>query len=163
MSLAYVSCTIDADVDAVWAVLGDFHGLPRWIARIRASESENGSGPATVGSVRRLTLEPDGQTARERLIGYDAPGRRYSYEFADEIPFPVSTYRGTVHALPITETGTTFLEWYGEFDCEHNVLDEVTAVFPSDLHRVHRRPEAIPARSGTAVNGKVRERTFTGG
>lgn len=162
MSLAYVSCTIDADVDAVWAVLGDFHGLPRWIARIRASESENGSGPATVGSVRRLTLEPDGQTARERLIGYDAPGRRYSYEFADEIPFPVSTYRGTVHALPITETGTTFLEWYGEFDCEHNVLDEVTAVFQAiytefigDLKR-YLQDRAQSERKGA-------ERTFTGG
>ena len=129
MSLAYVSSIIDADVDAVWSVLGDFHGLPAWIGRIRSSEPENGSGPGTVGSVRRLTLEPDGHSARERLVGYDAPGRRYSYEFADEIPFPVSTYRGTVHALPITDAGMTFLEWYGEFDCEQAVLDEVSSVF----------------------------------
>jgi hypothetical protein len=31
--------------------------------------------------------------------------------------------------LPITDTDTTFLEWYGEFDCEEAVLDEVTAAF----------------------------------
>lgn len=129
MSLAYVSAIIDADVDSVWSVLGDFHGIPTWMSRIRSNDPENGSGRAAVGSVRRLTLEPDAHTARERLVAYDEPNRSQSYEFADEIPFPVRAYRGTVHVLPITETGATFLEWYGEFDCEQAVLDEVTAVF----------------------------------
>lgn len=129
MSLAYVSSVIDSDVDSVWSVLGDFHGIPAWIGRIRSNEPENGSGRGDVGSVRRLTLDPDGHRARERLVAYDGPGRSYSYEFADEIPFPVRTYRGTVHVLPITDGGTTFLEWYGEFDCEEAVLDEVSAIF----------------------------------
>ena len=129
MSIAYVSTVIDHDVDAVWSVLGDFHGIPAWIGRIRSNDPENGSGRGTVSSVRKLTLEPDGHQARERLVAYDGPGRRYSYEFADEIPFPVRTYRGTVHVLPITDAGTTFLEWYGEFDCEQAVLEEVSAIF----------------------------------
>jgi hypothetical protein len=129
MSLAYVSTVIDTDIDTVWSVLEDFHGLPAWVTRIRSSEPENGSGPGAVGSVRKLTLEPDGHGTRERLVRYDAPGRSYSYEFADEIPFPVSTYRGTVRVSPVTDAGTTFLEWYGEFDCEPVVLDDMTATF----------------------------------
>src|SRR5581483_7235185 len=105
MSLAYVSTVLDHDVDAVWAVVGDFHGLPAWIGRIRSSEADGGSGRGPVGSVRRLSLEPDGRTARERLVRYDDAGRTYSYEFADAIPFPVATYRGNVRLLPVTDRG----------------------------------------------------------
>lgn len=129
MSLAYVSTVIDAGVDTVWSVVGDFHGLPAWVARVRSNEPENGSGPGAVGAVRNLTLEPDGETTRERLVCYDAPGRSYSYDFADVIPFPVSTYRGTIRVLPVTDANATFLEWYGEFDCEPSVLDAVTTTF----------------------------------
>jgi hypothetical protein len=129
MSLACVSTTLDHDVDAVWAVVGDFHGLPAWIGRIRSGEAEGGSGRGPVGSVRRLTLEPEGRVARERLVRYDEPGRSYSYEFADAIPFPVGAYRGNVRVLPITDSGATFIEWYGEFDCDAAILEEITAIF----------------------------------
>jgi hypothetical protein len=30
-----------------------FHGIDRWVRRIRAAEAEDGAGPAEVGSVRR--------------------------------------------------------------------------------------------------------------
>lgn len=63
MSVAYVSAVIDADVDTIWSVLGDFHGIPAWIGRIRSNEPEHGLGAGEVGSVRRLTLEPDGLAA----------------------------------------------------------------------------------------------------
>ena len=129
MSLAYVSTPLDHDVDTVWAVVGDFHGLPAWVGRIRSGEAEDGSGRGPVGSVRRLTLEPEGRTVRERLVRYDEAGRSYSYEFADAIPFPVSVYRGSVRVRPITDSGATFIEWYGEFDCDAAVLDGTAASF----------------------------------
>ena len=129
MNIAYASGTIDADIEAVWSVLYDFHGIDRWVRRIRTAEPEDGAGLAAVGSVRRLTMEPDGRVVRERLVHYDAPGHRYSYEFAGDQPFPVRVYRGTVHLLPITQSGTTFAEWYGEFDCDAHVVDHLTGVF----------------------------------
>jgi Polyketide cyclase / dehydrase and lipid transport len=129
VSIAYVSAAIQADIDAVWSVLHDFHGISRWVRRIRSAEAEDGTGPATVGSVRRLTMEPDGRVVREQLVHYDGPGHRYSYEFAGEQPFPVRAYRGTVHLLPLTLTGGTFVEWYGEFDCDADVLDRLTTAF----------------------------------
>jgi hypothetical protein len=129
MSIAYVSGTIDADIETVWSVLRDFHGIDRWVDRIRSAGSEDGPGPAAVGSVRRLTMEPDGRVVRERLVHYDAPGHRYSYEFAGDQPFPVRAYRGTVHLLPVTQSGMTFAEWYGEFDCDADTLHQLTGVF----------------------------------
>jgi uncharacterized protein YndB with AHSA1/START domain len=129
MSIAYVSTIIDASIDDVWTVLRDFHRIDRWVGRIRSAEPENGAGPGAVGSVRRLTMEPDGRVVRERLVQYDAPARRFSYEFAGHQPFPVRAYRGTVHLLPVTQSGTTFAEWYGEFDCDAALADELTSQF----------------------------------
>jgi Polyketide cyclase / dehydrase and lipid transport len=142
MSIAYFSTVIDASVDDAWSVLGDFHGIDRWVSRIRSAEPENGARPGAVGSVRRLTMEPDGRVVRERLVHYDACGRRYSYEFAGDQPYPVRAYRGTIHLLPVTDSGTTFAEWFGEFDCEAALADELTgqftriyAVFLDELRR----------------------------
>jgi hypothetical protein len=129
VSIAYASTTVDADIDTVWSVLHDFHGIDKWVRRIRAAEPEDGAGPAAVGSVRVLTMEPDGRVVRERLVRYDAPGHCYSYEFAGDQPFPVRAYRGTVHLLPITQSGTTFAEWYGEFDCDADLVAKLTERF----------------------------------
>jgi hypothetical protein len=123
---AYSSTTLDPDITTVWSALGDFHALPVWSARVRESVAEDGSA---VGSVRRLTLEPDGRQVRERLVHHDAADHRFSYEFVGVNPFPVSFYRGTVHLLPITETGGTFLEWFGEFDTEPAQVEPLRARF----------------------------------
>ncbi|GAA1268918.1 hypothetical protein GCM10009609_35030 [Pseudonocardia aurantiaca] len=129
MSIAYVSATLDDGIDTVWSVLHDFHGIDRWVERIRSSEPEDGAGPGAVGSTRRLTMEPDSRVVRERLVGYDAPDRRYSYEFAGEPPFPVRAFRGTVHLLPVTASGTTFVEWFAEFDCDAALIERLTTTF----------------------------------
>lgn len=142
MSMAYVSTVLEPDVESVWAVLADFHGLAGWIGVIRECVAEDGQGPGAVGSIRRVTLEPDGRQARERLVSYDAVAHRYTYEFADEIPYPVRAYRGTVHLLPVTETGGTFLEWYGEFNADadreepmRRAFCGVYTAFVADLRR----------------------------
>ncbi|WP_319456955.1 MULTISPECIES: SRPBCC family protein [unclassified Mycobacterium] len=126
MNLAYVSAILDAPAAKVWSVIGDFHGMAEWVAMITTSVPESDVG---VGSIRRVTVD-DGRVVRERLVAYDDPGRRYSYEFADEpAPFPVRSYLGTLHLLPITESDQTFLEWYGEFDCEAELVEENRAMF----------------------------------
>ncbi|MFC4948071.1 SRPBCC family protein [Pseudonocardia sp. GCM10023141] len=126
---AYVSTTLDADVDTAWSVVHDFHGMPAWTPRVRASLAECGSGAAAVGSIRCLTLAPDGRQVRERLVDHDTTDRRYSYEFVGTIPYPVTSYRGTIHLLPITETGATFLEWSGAFDAEPAQVESLRVRF----------------------------------
>lgn len=118
MTIAYVSSALDVGIDTTWSVLRDFHGMAAWVGRIRSSVAEGGMLEGAVGSIRRLSMDPDGRAVRERLVHYDPPGHRYSYEFVDEIPFPVRSYRGTVHLLPITDRDGTFVEWFGEFDTD---------------------------------------------
>ncbi|MHC9293752.1 SRPBCC family protein [Mycobacterium sp. LTG2003] len=127
MSNAYVSSVFEVPVSTVWSVLGDFHGLASWVEIIATSTPEGGEG---VGSTRRLSLV-DGRVVGERLVAYDGPGRSYSYEFSDAEapPFPVRSYRGTVHILPVTESDRTFIEWYGAFDCDADQEDDLRATF----------------------------------
>jgi hypothetical protein len=109
MSIAYVSATLDASMEQVWSVLGDYRGIDRRARWIRAAEAGDGAGPAVVGSACRLTMEPDGRVVLERLLHYGAFGHRYCYEFAEQ-PFPVRADRGTVDKL----TGQ-FTRIYAEF------------------------------------------------
>ncbi|MFH5824657.1 SRPBCC family protein [Georgenia sp. AZ-5] len=118
MSRVYVSAILDHPVDAVWDVVGDFHGLPRWVERIQDSIVEGDSGRGAVGSIRRVVIGPERRTMGERLLSYDAQRRRYSYEVSDgPMPYRMTSYRGTVRVAPVTETAQTFLEWYGDYGC----------------------------------------------
>ena len=51
---------------------------------------------------------------------------------------------------PITDSNATFLEWYGEFDCEPGVVDQLTTTFQAiytefiDDLRTHLRTEEAP-------------------
>ena len=110
-------------------MLGSFHGLSTWIDRIVADSPEGGSGRGPVGSIRRLELR-DGRVVGELLVAHDEPGRSYSYEFEPgEFPFPVRRYRATVHALPLTTDGTTFVEWYGVYDCDGDLEQQLGETF----------------------------------
>lgn len=127
MAKIYFSRIIPADIETVWAVLGDFHGIADWVNIIASNTPEDGSGRGTVGSVRRLTMA-DGRKVGERLVAYDGVERRYSYEFTEDTkPFPTRRFIATVHILPVTTENTTFLEWYSEFDADHEVEIQLQA------------------------------------
>jgi hypothetical protein len=115
----YVSTVFDHSVDEVWAVLGDFHRIDGWMEPIHESVPEDADDQATtIGSIRRLTVGEDRHITRERLVAYDAWNRQMSYELPDTPrPFGMTGYLGTIHALPITDSGKTFVEWYGVYDC----------------------------------------------
>jgi len=129
MATAYTSTIFEHTEAHTWAVLRDFHGWARWVGRIRETVAEGGDGPGAVGSVRHVTLEPDGRQVAERLVRYDEAEHSFSYEFTGAIPFPVTSYRGTVRLRPVTDAGHTFLEWYGEFDCEPALTEQLRAAF----------------------------------
>jgi Polyketide cyclase / dehydrase and lipid transport len=129
MHRAYFSTILDAPVAVAWSVAGDFHQIGKWVTRIRDSRAEHGSGPGSPGSVRRLILEPDGREVGECLVHYDEGARLYSYEFVDPNPYPVRSYRGTLHLLPVTQTNQTFIEWYGDFDADADVAGELSDSF----------------------------------
>ena len=154
MRKVYVSTVLTQPIDEVWAVLGDFHRIDTWMGTIHHSSPENAAEQApTVGSIRRLTVGDDRHTTRERLVAYDALARQMSYELPDPpLPFGMTAYLGTIHALPITDTNQTFVEWYGQYDCAS--ADDVAGVegglrgiytrFLGDL-RTHLSAAKVPA------------------
>lgn len=116
MVRCYRSAVIPASVEQVWSRLRDFDGMPSWHPGIASSEIEDGRGADEVGCVRRLST-PDGGVIRERLIVLDDVDRRLSYEIV-EGPFPIRAYRSVVRAAPITDSGSTFVEWSADYDPE---------------------------------------------
>lgn len=63
------SITIDATPDEVWAVAGDFNGIPRWLPTIASSRMILGKSDQ-VGSIRELTRQ-NGTKVQEKLLEYE--------------------------------------------------------------------------------------------
>ncbi|TWG08679.1 SRPBCC family protein [Saccharopolyspora dendranthemae] len=129
---SYASAVIEAPVDTVWAAVRDFDGLPVWHPAIASSEIEDGLAAASVGCVRRLQLA-DGGEVRERLVSLDDVARSYTYEFVTS-PFPVRSYRSTIHVLPVTASGHSFVEWCADFDADADVEAEMDRTFAQGVY-----------------------------
>jgi hypothetical protein len=125
MPEALASAIIPADAAAVWAVVRDFDGLPRWHPAIEASELETPGD--SVGAVRRLTLG-DGEEVREVLVALSDTTRTLTYEILTS-PFPVRLYRSTMRVVPVTTTGESFVEWTVVFDCDSDDADRLVDFF----------------------------------
>ncbi len=141
MSRAYFSARLPVDIDRAWAIVGDFYGVAKWMSLLDTCVAHGGHASGELGAIREVTTS-DGRTVQERLVAYDGVGHSYSYEFVGAIPYPVSSYRGTAHLLPIVEDGTTFIEWFGDFEAESTVregvksqFEELYTLFIGDLRR----------------------------
>lgn len=117
MPTSYASAVVDADSERVWSLVRDFGGLDRWIPAVETCEIEAGDRPDTVGCVRHLTLADGGGSIRERLVDLDDGRRSYTYDILDS-PFAVRRYRATIRVAPVTDTNTSFVEWWSVYDCE---------------------------------------------
>ncbi len=115
MAQVFISSVIGAPVAAVWAVIRDFNGLPKWTPFVAESRIE-GNGPADqIGCIRAFRLK-DGGRIREKLLALS------DYEFSQtyailESPMGVENYVATLRLLPIIEGGRTYAEWTAEFGC----------------------------------------------
>ena len=129
---SFASAVIEAPVEKVWEVVRDFDALPVWHPAIASSEIEDGLSAASVGCVRRLKLA-DGGEVRERLVALDDVARSYTYEFVTS-PFPVRSYRSTIHVLPVTVSGHSFVEWFADFDSDADVEAEMDKTFSQGVY-----------------------------
>lgn len=109
MAQAKVVEKIDAPVDAVWQMLGNFSGLQAGPG-IDSVEYE-GEG---VGMVRTICM-PNGKVV-ERLEVHDADARTFTYAIInDDGPLPFANYSATVN-MTDNGDGTTTVDWTGTFE-----------------------------------------------
>ena len=115
MATVFESAVIAAPVDAVWARIRDFNGLPDWHPGVETSEIEDGRRAGEVGCVRRFRLR-DGGLIRERLLALSDLERSCTYSIL-ESPMGVEGYVATLRLLPITAGERTYAEWTARFAC----------------------------------------------
>jgi hypothetical protein len=114
MARAYASIVLKAPVEAVWGLIRDFNGLPKWAPAVTSSEIEGGLESDVVGCMRSLRTK-GGTHVRERLLTLDDANYTFTYNF-EKPAYPVRNYIATVRLYPVTQTDETFAEWEATFD-----------------------------------------------
>lgn len=124
MGQTYQSIVINAPAEKVWTTIRNFHDLgwaPNVVTRVDVVGGQKGD---EVGAQRILN-----DAFRETLRELKDDDRSFAYSI-DDGPSPVSkadvsNYVGRVQVRPVTEGGSTFVEWSSAW--ERN--DEATSEF----------------------------------
>lgn len=132
MATSYASRVLSAGADQVWDYVRDFNNTPEWLPISSESDIEDGKRSDQVGCVRRVVLG-NGAVVRERLVAMHDGQRWAQYDLLDS-PFPVRSYRATLHVHPVTANGSTFIEWTGTFDCDATDTATYEALFSDDVY-----------------------------
>jgi mxaD protein len=101
--------TIKAPPAKVWALVGDFNGMPNWHPAVKASKVEK-KGTDTF---RTLTLK-DGGTIYERLKDKNDTDMRLKYEIVESV-LPVNDYYATISVKPGANANESTVEWMARF------------------------------------------------
>jgi hypothetical protein len=115
MTRVYVSSVIDAPAAEVWKIVRNFNALPQWTPFVAESRIEHNAPPDQIGCIRNFRLK-DGGLIRERLLALSDYDLSCSYSIL-ESPMGVENYVATLSLTPVTDGGSTFIEWQADFDC----------------------------------------------
>jgi hypothetical protein len=121
----YVSTVVPAKAGAVWAVVRDFNGLPRWTGFVAESRIEQNHAADRVGCIRNFTLRNGGRI-REQLLALSDYEMSCAYSIL-ESPMGVENYIATLRLIPVTEGDQTFIEWSAEFDAAPDREEQIAA------------------------------------
>jgi hypothetical protein len=112
------STVIDAPVDAVWALLGNFSNIAHWHPDVAESRIENGGTGRDLGDVRLLKLR-DGTLIREKLLAISDEFKAFTYSLI-EVPLPIEDYISTV-SLSVAPDNRTAIAWIAQFAVDDGV------------------------------------------
>ncbi|MBC7513715.1 MAG: SRPBCC family protein [Herminiimonas sp.] len=106
------SIVIDAPPAKIWALVGDFNGLDKWVPPVEASSATNGN---TVGSVRTLSIT-GGEKLNEVLESYDAAGMKLGYKMREPNTkvLPVNNYSANI-TVAAQGASASKVTWRGAF------------------------------------------------
>jgi hypothetical protein len=109
--------TLNASVEDVWGLIGDFQGLANWHPAAESVTKEESGGDEH----RRIALKGGGEIL-EKLL--DHGGGSYSYTII-ESPLPVKDYVSTISAAAYE--GKTLVTWGATFEGTADGADDVVA------------------------------------
>lgn len=106
------SITIDAPAAKVWALVGDFNGMPKWVPAVESSTATDGNTP---GSERTLTIK-GGEQLSESLNAYDAAAMtlRYRMKAPNLKILPVNNYSSSI-SVTADGPNRSKVNWKGAF------------------------------------------------
>lgn len=106
------SITVDAPAAKVWALVGDFNGMHKWVPPVESSTATNGN---TVGSERTLTIK-GGDQLNESLDAYDATAMslRYRMKAPNLKVLPVNNYSSSISVMADGPSRSK-VNWKGAF------------------------------------------------
>ncbi len=105
MATVTISSVIDAPVEAVWARIRDFNGLPNWHPRMKTSHIEGGLAADQIGCVRNFQLVT-GPTLREQLVGMSERDHSVTYSIL-ETPQPLTNHIAMLKLSAVTDGNRT--------------------------------------------------------
>ena len=127
MIRVYTSSVIDASAEAVWALIRDFNGLPKWHPAIAESRIEGNWPSDRLGCIRNFRLK-EGGVIREQLLTLSDYDYQCTYSIL-ESPMGVANYVATLKLTPVTDGNRAFAEWSAEFDAppsqENKLADDI--------------------------------------
>jgi mxaD protein len=100
--------TIKAPAAKVWALVGDFNGMPKWHPAVKESKIEEKDG----ATYRTLTLQ-DGGKIFEKLKDKNDKEMQLKYEIVEGV-IPVSGYNSKI-TVKDAGNGETTVEWFGRY------------------------------------------------
>ena len=131
MSEVRILINIARPAEQVWALLGGYDWLPRWLNIIESSTLADG------GRTRHLKTI-DGGTIVERLLTFDDDQKQYTYALL-EGPAPITGYVGMMSAKDDGNGGTVAC-WSSTFSVqgadEAEVVREFEALYRKGLERL---------------------------
>lgn len=105
------TASVAASPDKVWAVLGNFSGLPGWHPAVAATDIVKGVDNHQ-GAVRSITTK-DGARIVEELLAYNAGEHNMTYRI-NASPLPVTDYISTLAVTPSGKGST--ITWKSQFN-----------------------------------------------
>lgn len=112
------TASVAASPDKVWAVLGNFSGLPGWHPAVAATAIVKGADNRK-GAVRSITTK-DGAVIVEELLAYNASKHNMTYRI-NASPLPVTDYVSTLAVRPSGKGSV--ITWKSQFNRDQAAKD----------------------------------------
>lgn len=114
MTEIHYSRVLDAPIEKVWRIVGDFGSLTQWFPFITKSVIRDGAASTQVGAIRDNT-NAEGGVISEELVALSNGRHSMTYRvIAGDIP--MKDYHSTLSIHEVTEDRRSFAVWTASYE-----------------------------------------------